>query len=991
MNRTLINTSKDEILEKMVELAAQYTPEWKVDLDNSDVGVALMRLFADMYMDTVHLYNQVYEKNYMSFLNLYNANLMKPSSARSPVVFQASAGSSRPVLVKDGTKLRAMAENGETLGFLTEGTLEVIPGTIIHQIYADYEEDSFRTFDGETSFDLFNFDSDSEQSHELWIYHNKLFNASLPTDWHIKVFQQNGIPVDQHHLQALSNTEWATWYYPTRDGWVAFDEVLNEHGTLILSKHDKKEVRFDRNEEEVPPLHCIKCVLNKGAIPKLVDVRIDYIEMNCIKKDMGNKSDLPHIYRNDSLISITEPFKPFGERYHVADQIYIGDFENFSKVGAYIEIDFDISYDRQPMTENNPAINWKLVMKHNEITRYEPVDIILEKVQWAYWNGLSWKNLELLERGDNLFAIPAMKKRSLKFNCPEDMVMYDQLGEPRYFIRGTIDFIRNDFAANGFYMIPIIENLNIDYTYRNKMLVPEQIQSLNNGDLVDETETLKTYGKRIKPFLPLPTDQKSLFVGLSYPFGKGPSTLFFQLDEHLSDRKNYEKLEVTYLQEYRGEKRWKSIYFEDDTRGFNTSGLMTLGNVESMVEETLFGQTGYWLKFDFGKQETIQKIFEKIHINGIWTEQKEQVMGEQHYLPRNEHMIQLLNVPILSEEVWINEITQISVKEMEHVRENYEVNEVVDALGRVEAFWVKWNAIQNFQDANADERVYRIDFITGEIQFGNGRNGKEMVPASEAQVSVDYCYGGGQIGNVHKGMITTLDRSIAYIDTVKNPIDAWGGADQESVNDAMERVGQAIRHRNRAISSGDFESVIRSSARDILKVKCLSNTNALYKKEYGHVAILVMPDQPTLSLMTDQLREHLGRSINNCAVAQLQNRVHILDPIYVELVVFGRITTDKPAEGRLLYDKIVQTIDTFVDLRTGHFNGQGWAIGELPDEDMLLSVIKKIPSVQKIEGLNIFLSYSDATGPKEMRLRGASNKTCMLASKCSYKFEIISK
>ncbi len=94
-----------------------------------------------------------------------------------------------------------------------------------------------------------------------------------------------------------------------------------------------------------------------------------------------------------------------------------------------------------------------------------------------------------------------------------------------------------------------------------------------------------------------------------------------------------------------------------------------------------------------------------------------------------------------------------------------------------------------------------------------------MVPASEAQISVDYCYGGGQIGNVKRGMITTLDRSIAYIDTVMNPIDAWGGADQESVSDAMERVGHAIRHRNRAITYGDFESVIRSSARDILKSK----------------------------------------------------------------------------------------------------------------------------------------------------------------------------
>ncbi len=191
---------------------------------------------------------------------------------------------------------------------------------------------------------------------------------------------------------------------------------------------------------------------------------------------------------------------------------------HFSKAGAYIEIEFDMSYDRQPMTENNQAINWKLVMKHNEITRYEPVDIILEKIQWTYWNGMTWKNLELTERGDNLFAIPTMKKRSLKFNCPEDMVMYEQLGQPRYFIRGTIDFIRNDFAANGFYMIPIIENMTFDYTYRNKMLVPEQVQSVNNGGVVDETESLNTYGKRIKTVFTITNKSKEFICWIKLSF-----------------------------------------------------------------------------------------------------------------------------------------------------------------------------------------------------------------------------------------------------------------------------------------------------------------------------------------------------------------------------------------------------------------------------------------------------------------------------------------
>lgn len=60
--------TKQDILEKLHSLSESYTPEWRFDLENPDVGSALAIIYGEMFSKTIRLFNQSAEKNQLSFL-----------------------------------------------------------------------------------------------------------------------------------------------------------------------------------------------------------------------------------------------------------------------------------------------------------------------------------------------------------------------------------------------------------------------------------------------------------------------------------------------------------------------------------------------------------------------------------------------------------------------------------------------------------------------------------------------------------------------------------------------------------------------------------------------------------------------------------------------------------------------------------------------------------------------------------------------------------
>jgi len=108
---------------------------------------------------------------------------------------------------------------------------------------------------------------------------------------------------------------------------------------------------------------------------------------------------------------------------------------------------------------------------------------------------------------------------------------------------------------------------------------------------------------------------------------------------------------------------------------------------------------------------------------------------------------------------------------------------------------------------SADPRptdVFLPDHEAGLLRFGDGLAGRR--PPAGARLFATYLYSEGVEGNVGAGAIKggpLLPAGFA----ATNPIPTWNGADAETVDDGEKQVRRFLQHRDRLVTSGDFEAI----------------------------------------------------------------------------------------------------------------------------------------------------------------------------------------
>ena len=129
----------EDLLTQIRELVPFYTPEWKA-IDESDPGVALLKIFSQMLAGTISRLNQVPEKNFIYFLNMLGLKLLPAIPSRVPITFYLSKGTPAPVLIPARTQV--MAEEDEPILFETEKNILATPAKLIEAFSINKKEDS---------------------------------------------------------------------------------------------------------------------------------------------------------------------------------------------------------------------------------------------------------------------------------------------------------------------------------------------------------------------------------------------------------------------------------------------------------------------------------------------------------------------------------------------------------------------------------------------------------------------------------------------------------------------------------------------------------------------------------------------------------------------------------------------------------------------------------------------------------------------------------
>ena len=138
----------------------------------------------------------------------------------------------------------------------------------------------------------------------------------------------------------------------------------------------------------------------------------------------------------------------------------------------------------------------------------------------------------------------------------------------------------------------------------------------------------------------------------------------------------------------------------------------------------------------------------------------------------------------------------------------------VDSTLKVYVNNVAWTEADSLSGQGAKDRVFISETDDNDkttITFGNGIQGTRL-PTGLENIKAVYRNGIGKPGNVNAGQITLLQTRPLGVKAVNNPLQASGGADKESRDQARENVPLAVQALDRLVSVSDYADFTRTFA-----------------------------------------------------------------------------------------------------------------------------------------------------------------------------------
>jgi predicted phage baseplate assembly protein len=299
------------------------------------------------------------------------------------------------------------------------------------------------------------------------------------------------------------------------------------------------------------------------------------------------------------------------------------------------------------------------------------------------------------------------------------------------------------------------------------------------------------------------------------------------------------------------------------------------------------------------------------------------------------------------------------------------VLEVVDDKGTHE-----WEWVDNFAESGKDDRHFRIDLVSGEVQLGPAVRQSDgtmryygAVPEKGARLHMRrYRTGGGTIGNVAAGAISVLKSSIPFVATVENRRAARGGVDGEDVENAKIRGPIRLRSRGRAVTAEDYEYLAREAAPEVARVRALTPEQG---PEAGSVRLLVVPAvarDPEARLALDQMTPAdrtlvaIKKRLDETRV--IGTRVLIETPLYQGINVAATLRARPRTNPETLQEEALDALYAYFDPIVGGPDGTGWPFGRPVNLGEIYSILQGLRGTEYIEEAHL-CSVDLATGQRD--------------------------
>jgi uncharacterized phage protein gp47/JayE len=619
-------------------------------------------------------------------------------------------------------------------------------------------------------------------------------------------------------------------------------------------------------------------------------------------------------------------------------------------------------------------------------------------VNWEYWNGNQWTLLFQSSDSGSDSDEPSKDFREgelIEFIVPNDMVSTKVNNEDGLWIRarlvtGAYGYQQTISIADGappsvsfnVTQAPALTAFRMGYTWGQGPVALEQVLTCNDFQYEDHTDDARLPGKTFSPYTQIHEVTPAVYFGFSQKLPVNNFGLYLDIAEQSGQTAG-----PPLLWEYWNGGGWRELVVADETQQLCLPGMLTFIPEDDSAALARFGTSLYWLRGRLKEdgppnESTVNNIF----LNAVWASQRRTFtnlpLGASASSPNQ--IFQFTQVPVLPQQV-------IEVQELNGPRANVEwrlltlelsagnpdvVAMLEDMLAsegaqtsivlgtlrltrdrnkKVTEAWVRWEERPNFFDSAAGDRHYVLDHASGRLFFGDGNLGK-IPPAGAAISGSLFRSGGGLSGNLKQGTITQLLGSVPGIQGVSNPRAAEGGADGETLEAFATRAPLGIRHRGRALTPQDYETMAHEASAGVAVARAIPTCDPSGMNIPGWVTLLIIPQsqepQPMPSFgLRDEVRVYLEQHAPGDVAAA--HRIEVIGPTYLPVNVEATLAPKDLTHAGTVEQAARAALEEFLHPLRGGPDGQGWDLGRGVYLSDVAGVLGSVAGVDFVEELTL--------------------------------------
>jgi predicted phage baseplate assembly protein len=221
-----------------------------------------------------------------------------------------------------------------------------------------------------------------------------------------------------------------------------------------------------------------------------------------------------------------------------------------------------------------------------------------------------------------------------------------------------------------------------------------------------------------------------------------------------------------------------------------------------------------------------------------------------------------------------------------------------------------WRPVPSFDDSLPDSNHYVFDAESGQVQFGNGLNGRIPMPGQDVRAR-RYQTSAGRSGNVAKGLHWRFRTLVVPGVTMTNIEPASGGADPEPLSELELRARAQLSRPHRAVTLRDIEGLaLGTPDAYVARAYAIANCPTL-----GRITVVALPKvrpgrqgppRPPSGRFLDTVQRHLQQRRLLC------DDLRVVGPIYVEVRVSARVRLTRGAGPAAVAARANEALNRFL-------------------------------------------------------------------------------